>query len=271
MNWNRVLMLIMRLYPEAWRTRYEDELTALVEDQLTDPESVPWRIALGCLWGALSERLNPSLRRAPEMVPAVAGPPAFGVQAPRRSTRRLALILGSVVGIATTVLVVVALLLWFFSIKPGLANFGAGLERLATVTEAGPTGAFVATSQARAMGIPVGQVTAPELSGADSHFRWVAGTATSTLATGSKQSPWKASVSASGQHLVAAVQSLQGLCSFGLDVTSASDPIVAADHLPGPGLYQAFLPYHTGHTDDQVPCAAVNAPGTGWTVPAIAP
>jgi hypothetical protein len=271
MGWNGVLALITRLYPEAWRTRYEDELTALVEDQLADPDSVPWRIALGCLWGALSERLNPSVRRARAMVPAVAGQPGFGVPAPRRSTKRLALIVGSIVGIATTVLVVLAMLLWFFSIKPSLDNLGIGFEHLQTVMTAGPTAAFEATAEARSIGVPVGQVTAPELAGVDSHFRWVPGTSMSPVANGSKHSPWTASVSASDQHVVAGVQSGRGICSFGLSVTSGSDPIIAADHLSGPGLYQAFLPFQAGHPDGQVPCAAANAPGTGWTVPSTTP
>jgi hypothetical protein len=265
---SRVFKAIMRLYPEAWRTRYEGELTVLIEDQLAQSDSSAWRIALGCLWGALSERINPSLRHAPELVPAVAGQPDLGIQAPKRSAGRVAIIVGLVLGIATLLVVVT---LWFISIASGLNNWGSGLNnwgsglnRLSAELQTGPTGAFIAASQAHSMGIPVGQITPQALSGADPHYRWVPGTVVSTLPTGSKPNLWNVSVVAGDQHVITAVKGAYGVCSLGLDVTSASDPIVAADHLSGPGLYQSAL--LTGDGKAHVPCAAINATGAWWSV-----
>jgi hypothetical protein len=256
----------MRLYPEAWRARYEGELTMLIEDQLEQSDSSAWRIALGCLWGALSERINPSLRQAPELVPAVAGQPVLGIQAPKRSVRRVVVIMGSAFGIVTTVVVV---MLWFFSIKPSLdnwgSNWGSGLNRLQVELQAGPTGAFIATAQAHSMDVPVGQITSQALSDADPDYRWVPGTVVSTLAKGSKHNPWNVSVVAGDQHVITAVKGTYGICSLGLDVTSASDPIIAADHLPGPGLYQSALLTDDGEVR-HVPCAAINATGARWSV-----
>lgn len=257
---SRVLKAIMRLYPKAWRTRYEGELTVLIEDQLAQSDSSAWRIALGCLWGALSERINPSWRHAPELVPAVAGPPELGIQASKRSAGRLAIIVGSVFSIAALLVVVT---LWFISIASGITsgldNMGSGLNQLSVELQTGPTGAFIATAQARSMGIPVGQITPQALSGADPHYRWVPGTVVSTQASGSRRNPWNVSVVAGDQHVITAVKGAYGICSLGLDVTSASDPIVVADHLPGPGLYKSALVRH-------VPCAAINATGAWWSV-----
>ncbi len=56
-----------------------------------------------------------------------------------------------------------------------------------------------------------------------------------------------------------AVQSIQGMCTFGLAVSSASDPIVSEDHLPGPGIYGAVI---SGQGISA--CSADSAPTTGW-------
>jgi hypothetical protein len=48
-----------------------------------------------------------------------------------------------------------------------------------------------------------------------------------------------------------------GPCSYGLAVNSASDPIVAADGLPGPGVYFGF--------GESTFCTADAASPSGWT------
>ncbi len=74
---------------------------------------------------------------------------------------------------------------------------------------------------------------------------------------------YSVSVSAEGAHVLAATY--LGACSFGLTVSSSTDPIVTAFHLPGPGTYRAF------NAGD--PCDAASAPTTGWipvSIPAFA-
>lgn len=63
---------------------------------------------------------------------------------------------------------------------------------------------------------------------------------------------------ASGSHIETAVQSVRKGCSYGLTVTSATDPIIAADHLFGPGTYYAVV----APTSQ---CRADQAPTSGWS------
>ena len=58
-----------------------------------------------------------------------------------------------------------------------------------------------------------------------------------------------------GTDIETAVQPAPGLCSLGLSVTSSSDPLIAEDHLPGPGTYYQV---------QNVPCIADQAPTSSW-------
>jgi hypothetical protein len=123
MSWDRIIKMIVRIYPAPWRSRYQDELSALIQDQLADPDSSQWRIAIGCLWGALSERVNPSVRAVPEMAPAVIGQSRFGPL--KSSIGRTSLVLGSTAVVLALSLLVAA---GFFASQPG-KSFGVGVPR----------------------------------------------------------------------------------------------------------------------------------------------
>lgn len=60
----RLVMWMLRLYPPAWRERYEAEMVALLEQH----EITFWTV-LDLLVGALDARLDPHYRRARQLVP----------------------------------------------------------------------------------------------------------------------------------------------------------------------------------------------------------
>lgn len=73
-------------------------------------------------------------------------------------------------------------------------------------------------------------------------------------------------MAANGTHIETAVQYMDGFCSFGLTITSSTDPLTTEDHvlglgryyrLVGPGTYYQSL-YHSPQ------CAADQAPTSGW-------
>jgi hypothetical protein len=66
------------------------------------------------------------------------------------------------------------------------------------------------------------------------------------------------SVNLLGTDIVTAVQSGQGLCSFGLSIISSSDPLITEDHLSGPGTY-----YQSVQTSPRI---ADQAPMSSWMV-----
>ena len=65
------------------------------------------------------------------------------------------------------------------------------------------------------------------------------------------------SINATGDHVTTASEWAPGLCSYGLTVGSASDPIVAADGLSGSGVFANLV-------DPATSCAANTAPISGW-------
>jgi hypothetical protein len=79
---------------------------------------------------------------------------------------------------------------------------------------------------------------------------WVPGTVASTSLS-------VVSLDSTGDHLTTAVETGLIGCSYGLVVTSASDPIVVADDLLGSGIF-----YST--TNPGSFCAANHAPTFGW-------
>jgi hypothetical protein len=73
-------------------------------------------------------------------------------------------------------------------------------------------------------------------------------------------------MTANGTHIETAVQDMDGSCSFGLTITSSTDPLTTEDHvlglgryyrLVGPGTYYQSI-YHAPQ------CAADQAPTSGW-------
>jgi hypothetical protein len=63
------------------------------------------------------------------------------------------------------------------------------------------------------------------------------------------------SISVGGDHLVTAIN--DGVCSYGLTVSSPDDQIIGQDHLPGVGTYWVIA----GATNM---CSADSAPTSGW-------
>ena len=70
MSWSSLVRLLVSCYSSAWRERYGEEMSALTEDLLAGPYLARWRLAAGLAFGALAERLRPSLKsgkRAPPL------------------------------------------------------------------------------------------------------------------------------------------------------------------------------------------------------------
>lgn len=70
----RLVGLIIRLYPPAWRERYGAELDALVDDVVSQRTLHSFRLVLDLLFGVVRERL----RHHPGPPAQVGGPPVFG-------------------------------------------------------------------------------------------------------------------------------------------------------------------------------------------------
>ena len=65
----RLLHALLRLYPQPWRIRYGSEFEALIEDVLSGHSTSAWRLAIGMVWGAIIERVHPSVRPSPTGAP----------------------------------------------------------------------------------------------------------------------------------------------------------------------------------------------------------
>ena len=119
-----------------------------------------------------------------------------------------------------------------------------------------------ANDAADTLGPQVGSLSPPVLNTSLPKYQWV-DAATSV--------PYSAkrpivSMAASGTHIETAVREMDGSCSFGLTITSNTDPLTTEDHvsdlgeyyhLVGPGTYWQSV-YHPPQ------CAADQAPTSGW-------
>jgi hypothetical protein len=116
----------------------------------------------------------------------------------------------------------------------------------------GAVDAAQASDVAHSKGVVDGGVTLAEVQSRVPTVKWVSGTVPSTNLN-------EASVAFAGNHVTTAVAVATGLCDYGLAVTSSQDPVVAADGLPGGGVF-------VNSVSSAVPgCAADNAPTSGWT------
>jgi hypothetical protein len=173
----------------------------------------------------------------------------------RRSNRRaLALALALVV----VVLVGFGALLW-----AGVTSLGKAVGQgvLTAVYESGASYGVQATNVAYVEGVSPGNLTLAELQARQPLAQWLAGNvAVAGYRQGTKN---QVSVAPAGDHITTATAPFApGYCSYGLVVTSDSDPVVAADGLPGTGTFATV-----GASGS--PCAADQAPTSGWTrVPA---
>jgi hypothetical protein len=139
------------------------------------------------------------------------------------------------------------------------ADFGKAADAAAgamagVLVESGGLDAAQASNVARAQGTAVGSLTVAEVQRQVPSVRWVAATVVSTNIN-------EASLAVAGDQVTTATELFAGQCSYGLAVESADAPVVAADGLPGSGVF-VNLPIPQVPA---VPCAAADAPTSGWT------
>jgi hypothetical protein len=137
----------------------------------------------------------------------------------------------------------------FAKIGSGLSTGLANLEQQAkSGGTAAISAAFLAAPQAP------GSLSVSVLNAELRKYQWVDG-ATNVPYSSSKRPV--VGVSATGTHVVTAVQAARGSCSFGLTITSNADPLIAQDGLSGQGTYYQF-----GYATSQ--CVADQAPTSSW-------
>ena len=133
-----------------------------------------------------------------------------------------------------------------------LAGIGQGLQQAVQSMQIGGTAANAAANVAAPPSPSTLSVSA--LNAQLPEYQWVNGAASVPLSSSRYPS---VGISVSATHLITAVQAALGTCSFGLAITSAADPLIAQDHLLGPGTYYAMMaPAST--------CVAEQAPTTSW-------
>jgi hypothetical protein len=167
----------------------------------------------------------------------------------RRFRRDLTLILGLVV----VVVLGLGALLWV-----GVTSLGKAVVNgvMTAQYESGAFYAAEAANVAHSEGVSPGAVTLAELQGQQPSAQWLGGSV--TVAGNASGTHNEVSVAVSRDHVTTATIPVVGyLCTYGLVVTSATDPVVAADGLPGTGVYSAA---GLGSS-----CAADLAPTSGWT------
>ena len=144
---------------------------------------------------------------------------------------------------------VAAEILWYHPAK----QQSGFLDNLGQAVQAIESGASAANAAATAEATEApGSLSVSALDAALPKYEWVDGAVNVPF---SSRRPVVGMI-AYGTHIETAVRPLRNQCSFGLTITSNTDPYIAEDHLPGPGTY--FQPAN------QVPCAANQAPTSGW-------
>jgi hypothetical protein len=138
------------------------------------------------------------------------------------------------------------------SFRQSFANIGSGFANLGRVMESGGTASNAAASLAAPL--PPGLLSVSTLNAKLPSYQWVDGA--TNVPYSSSQRPI-VGVSATGAHVVTAVQAGPGLCSFGLTITSNADPLIAQDGLSGQGTYYQATNATPG-------CVANQAPTSSW-------
>jgi hypothetical protein len=127
--------------------------------------------------------------------------------------------------------------------------FGQGFGT--AIADSGAFNAVQVANVAHAQGIAIGSVTMAEVQRQVPSTRWVPATVASTNLD-------SASLDVASDYVATATEIAPGDCSYGLVVSSASAAVVAADWLPGPGVYASF-PGPPG-----APCAVADTQTSGW-------
>jgi hypothetical protein len=140
-------------------------------------------------------------------------------------------------------------------------GFGQGLQRALREWQAGATAANSAATVAAPQ--PPGSISVASLNAALPKYQWVDG---GTNVPYSAHRP-VVSMTASGTHIETAVEDKDGSCSFGLTITSSTDPLTTEDHVAGIGRYYHLVgPGTYWQSVVQAPrCAADQAPTNGWS------
>lgn len=123
------------------------------------------------------------------------------------------------------------------------------------VVDSGALAADSAATVALNQKLSYESLTLTTLNESQPNYHWVANTIPVTVSTGSRT---MVGVDASGNHVITVSQPVAGMCSFGLVVSSPSDPIIRMDELYGPGIYGMES------TADFGGCRALDAPHVGW-------
>lgn len=143
----------------------------------------------------------------------------------------------------------------------GVGNgIGQAVQRGLREMQSGGTAAKAAATVAAPQ--PPGSLTLAGLNAALPEYQWVGGT-TNVLYSANQPI---VGITASATHIETAVQNLDGSCSFGLTITSPTDPLTAQDHLAGLGKYYHLVGPGTYWQSVYQPpqCAADQAPTSGW-------
>jgi hypothetical protein len=141
------------------------------------------------------------------------------------------------------------------------AGFDLHLQRAIAEWQSGGTAANAAATVAAPQ--PPGSLTVASLNAALPQYQWVDG---ATNVPYSAKRPI-VSMTASGTHIETAVEDGTGSCSFGLTITSDTDPLTTEDHVAGIGRYYHLVGPGAYWQSVYQPrqCAADQAPASGWT------
>ena len=141
----------------------------------------------------------------------------------------------------------------------GFNSFGRGLEQALRADQAAGT---AANDAAAAVGPQFGSLSPSVLNMRLPKYQWVDGT---TNVSYSAKRPIVGIV-ANGTHIETAVQGMDGSCSFGLTITSSTDPLTTQDHVLGLGKYYRLVGPGTYYQSvyDAPQCAADQTPTSGW-------
>lgn len=163
------------------------------------------------------------------------------------------------VAFAVVVYFVIAGIVGAWAIGNAFNSFGGGLEQGLKADQAAGT---AASDAAAAVGPQVGSLSPSVLNMRLPKYQWVDG---ATNVPYSAKRPI-VGMTANGTHIETAVQEMDGFCSFGLTITSSTDPLTTEDHVLGLGKYYRLVGpgtyYQSVYNDPQ--CAADQAPASGW-------
>jgi hypothetical protein len=249
-----LIRFVLGLYPPWWRKRYGKETQELTEELLADPETKKWQTLGSLLIGAMTAWSQVKRRAAYLQPVSASGPsmdPVHFQSNPKGSGRSIAIWV--VVGLACVVLMGVGS--WFFVNRFYAAVKSAGPAIGDAMTQGAAATALTADDTARANHVPDGALTLSLLNQQHLDVDWLPGNA-SVPTSGNKTF---VSITVGDSHVVTAA-SIIG-CEYGLTVSSADDPIIGQDHLPGVGTYWAVL---GDYSQPRPICSADSAPSVGW-------